>query len=210
MIELLSEPSNLPFSVALAVMLALAAFQIVGLGDLLGTDGDADADLDADAALDAGLLSLLGIGRLPFLMWLMLLLGIFGVTGLLGQELVASLTGHPLTAWLMGPLAALCALPATGLVARPLGRVLPHDETSAINLASLVGREAQIVIGTAAQGSPARARVHDIHGQAHHVMLEPDNAGQHFVTGEKVLLVRREGDLFKAISRGDRYLPALD
>ncbi|GAM05925.1 OB-fold-containig protein [Novosphingobium sp. MBES04] len=40
-------------------------------------------------------------------------------------------------------------------------------------------------------------------------MLEPDNAGQTFVTGERVLIVRREGDLFKAIARGDHYLPRL-
>lgn len=208
MIDLLTRDGSLPFTVGLGVMLVLAVMQIVGLGDLLG--GDHDLAVDGDLSVDAGLLSIAGIGRLPFLMWLMLLLGLFGAIGLAGQELMVSLTGHPLTAWIMGPLAALTALPVTGAVARPLGRILPHDETTAIDVAQLVGREAEIVIGTARQGSPARGRVIDHHGQVHHLMVEPDNEGQTFVAGERVLLVRREGELFKAIARGDHYLPRLD
>ncbi|MFC0204083.1 YqiJ family protein [Novosphingobium soli] len=212
MIELLTRDGSLPFTAALGIMLVLAVMQVVGLGDLLGadTDLDVDAQVDADLSLDSGLLSIIGFGRLPFLMWLMLLLGAFGALGLAGQELLMALTGHPLTAWIMAPVAALVALPATGAVARPLGRILPHDETTAIDVAQLVGREAEIVIGTATPGSPARARVRDHHGQVHHVMVEPDNQGQRFVVGETLLLVRREGELFKGISRGEHYLPRLD
>lgn len=213
MIEVLTRPESLPFAVALALMLMLAVLQVVGAGDLIGGDADLDVDLGADvhghASLDAGLLSFMGVGRVPFLMWLMLLLIAFGLTGLLGQELLIALTGHPLTAWIMGPLVALCALPLTGAIARPLGRVIPRDETTAIDVSALVGREARIVIGTASPGNPARARVVDHHGHPHHVMVEPDNEGQRFVEGERVLLVRREGDLFKAIARGDHYLPRL-
>lgn len=208
MLDLLTAPGSLPFAAALGSMLVLAVLQIVGLGDLLG--GDVDADVDADVAVDAGLLSLIGLGRMPFLMWLMLLLGMFGLIGLSAQQLMVGLTGHPLTAWIMGPLAGLCALPVTGVIARPLGRILPHDETTAIDVSALVGREAEIVIGTATQGSPARARVVDHHGHPHHVMVEPDTPGQSLATGETILLVRREGDRFAAISRGDHYLPRLD
>ncbi|MEE4453297.1 YqiJ family protein [Novosphingobium resinovorum] len=207
---MLTRAESLPFSVALALMLMLALLQVVGAGDLIG--GDTDFDIDAHGghvSLDAGLLSFVGLGRVPFLMWLMLLLIVFGLTGLLGQELLIALTGHPLTAWIMGPLAALVSLPLTGAVARPLGRIMPRDETTAIDVMLLVGREAEIVIGTATQGSPARGRVVDHHGHPHHVMVEPDNEGQRFVQGEKVLLVRREGELFKAIARGDHYLPRL-
>lgn len=213
MIEMLTRAESLPFSVALALMLMLALLQVVGAGDLIGGDTDFDVDAHAGAgghaSLDAGLLSIIGIGRVPFLMWLMLLLIVFGLTGLLGQELLISLTGHPLTAWIMGPLAAVVSLPLTGAIARPLGRIMPRDETTAIDVTLLVGREAQIVIGTATQGSPARGRVVDHYGHPHHVMVEPDNEGQRFVQGEKVLLVRREGDLFRAIARGDHYLPRL-
>lgn len=212
MIELLSQPESLPFSVALGVVLLLAVMQLVGVSDLLGADVDADVDLDVDGdlALDAGLLSLLGIGRVPFMMWLMILLSIFGVVGLAGQHFLEALSGAPWSAWLTGPGAALVALPATGAVSRPLGRIIPKDETTAIDIAALVGREAEVVIGTATPGNPARGKVIDHFGQTHYVMLEPDNAGQRFVQSEKVLLVRRDGDLFKAIARGDLYLPRLD
>ena len=214
MIELLTEPTSLPFSVALGVVVLLAVLQLVGLGDLLGHDLDADVDVhvdvDHDLAVDAGLLSLIGVGRIPFMMWLMILLSVFGVIGLAGQHFLEALTGAPWSAWLVSAGAALVALPATGAVSRPLGRVLPKDETTAIDVAALVGREAEVVIGTASPGNPARAKVTDHFGQTHYVMLEPDNAGQRFVQGEKVLMVRREGELFKAIARGDHYLPRLD
>ncbi len=217
MLELITDPHNLPFAGALGVMLVLALVQLVGLGDMLGGDSDLDLDVHADLdahvdggpGLDSGLLSLVGMGRVPFMVWLIVLLSVFGVLGLVAQEALGALTGTAWSAWLVGPAAGLAALPATGAIARPLGRLLPRDETSAVDVGQLVGREGEIVIGTARPGSPARARVTDHFGQVHHVMLEPDNAGQSFVTGERVLIVRREGELFKAIARGDHYLPRL-
>lgn len=208
MIELVTAPESTPFAVALALMLMLAVLQLVGVGDLLG--GDADVDVDGDVAVDAGLLSLIGLGRVPFLMWLMLLLTVFAVIGLAGQEFLAALTGHPWSAWVVGPVAGVVSLPVAGAIARPLGRIIPHDETTAIDVTALVGRRAEIVIGTARQGNPARAKVTDHFGQVHHVMVEPDNPDQQFEQGETILLVRREGELFKAIARGDHYLPRLD
>jgi len=144
------------------------------------------------------------------MMWLMILLSAFGLIGLLGQQFLAALTGAPWSAWVAAPASAVVALPVTGAVSAALGRVMPRDETTAIDVSALVGREAEIVIGTATPGNPARARAVDHFGQTHYVMLEPDNADQRFVTGEKVLLVRREGELFKAMARGDHYLPKLN
>lgn len=214
--EFWTAPENWPFAVALAVMLLLAIVQFIGLGDMLGGDGDADldADLDADAGgeagLDGGLLALLGIGRMPLLMWLMIALTVFGLVGYSGQQLMVALTGGMLSAWLAAPLAAVAALPLTGLIARPIAAIMPRDETTAVSLDSLVGRFATISVGTASTGSPARATVKDVHGLSHNIMVEPDNDGQVLRTGESILLVRREKGVFRAISRGDTYLPRLD
>jgi hypothetical protein len=206
MIEQLGNAENVPFVAALGVMLALAVLQVVGLGDMLGGDADVDADMD----VDSGLLSLIGLGKLPFLMWLMLLLAIFGLVGLAGQQFIEAMIGHPLD-WLLASVGSgVVSLPLTGVLARPLAAILPQDETTAIDITALVGREGEIVIGTARPGSPARTRVTDFHGQDHYLMVEPDNAGEQFAQGDRVLLVRREGDLFKAISRGDAKLPRLD
>lgn len=198
---------NLPFAVAIMVMLLLALLQIVGVGELI--DSDADSDMTGDGAVDSGLLSVLGLGRLPLLIWLMVFLLVFGLIGVSGQQLMVALTGDTVNAWLAAPLAAIAALPITGAIARPLAKILPKDESTAVSPDELVGRFAEVQIGTATEGSPARARVLDRFGLAHNIMVEPDNAGQSFRAGHQVLLVRRERNVFKAVARGDQYLPRL-
>ncbi len=197
---------NTPFSAAIVLMLLIGALQAAGLGDL---DTDSDfSEAGGDAASD-GLLALLGIGRLPLLLWLALFLMIFGVLGYAGQQFWQSLTGSLASAWLAGPVALVASLPITGGAARWLARVMPQDETTAVAVDSLAGRFATIQTGTARPGSPARARVTDVHGHPHFVMVEPDNADQVLHESEEILLVRREGETFKAISRGGHFLPEL-
>ena len=184
--------------------------QFSGLTDF-APDLDSDMDGDVDAAGFAnGLLSFLGLGRLPLMIWLALFLLLFMLIGFVGQQIIQGATGALLVPWLSGPLAALAGIPATAIVARPLGRIMPKDETTAVSIDSLVGRFAVLGAGTAKPGSPARAKVLDVHGHPHFVMVEPDNDGQQFNAGEKLLLVRRDGDLFKAISQGGQHLPRLE
>lgn len=199
---------NLPFSAALMLMLMLMLIQLLGLSDLIHHEFDMDGDAGVGAA--DGLLSIIGLGRLPFLIWLVLFLALFGVIGHSGQQLMAVLTGGRLSPWIATPLVALATLPLTGLLARPLARILPHDETTPIPIASLQGLPATITVGRAMRGSPARARVIDFHGQQHHVMVEPDNDGQSFAEGETVRLVRLEGQAWRAIGDGAALLPRLD
>ena len=81
---------------------------------------------------------------------------------------------------------------------RPLGAILPKDKTTAVNVDTLLGREAVITDGTARSGSPARAKVFDQHGQSHLVMVEPEDAAQAFAAGQQVVLLRKEGAQFFA------------
>ncbi|WP_109356160.1 OB-fold-containig protein [Sphingorhabdus sp. EL138] len=205
MIEFWLADENIFFSAAILLMFAIGILQLVGLSDFgpdFGTDMDPDADI-AEAGVDGageGLLSLLGFGRLPFLMLLVLFLALFGIIGLAGQEFYSSLFGWLLTPWLAVPAATAVSLPLTGLLARPLSRIIPSDETTAIDIDMLVGRRGKIEIGKAETGSPARAKVIDLHGQGHFVMVEPANEGEIFRQAEEVLLVRREEGTFKIIS----------
>jgi hypothetical protein len=203
LLEFLGLPQNIAFTAALVLMLLIGLVQLIGFG----VDLDTDADLDAD--LGGNLLSWLGVGRVPLLMLLVLFLGIFGSVGLLGEQAALDWTGRLLSGRIAVPAAGAVALPLTSLAARVLARILPQDHTTAISLEDLVGRFARIVIGRATPGAPARARVEDRHGQPHYVMVEPDNPGQSFEEGEQVLLVRRQHDVFRAISRGDHKLPQL-
>lgn len=200
MIEFWLADENIFFSAAILLMFAIGILQLVGLSDFgpdFGTDMDPEVDIDGAGE---GLLSLFGFGRLPFLILLVLFLALFGIIGLAGQEFYSSLFGWLLTPWLAVPAAAVVSLPITGLLARPLSRVIPSDETTAIDIDMLVGRRATITIGKAETGSPARAKVVDLHGHGHFVMVEPANDGEVFRQAEEVLLVRREKETFRIIS----------
>ena len=209
----LLEPHNLPFAIAMGLMVLLALVQLLGLGDWgVGADLDVDPDIgaDADASLQPGmvegLLTLLGMGRVPLTIWLALFLLMFAGIGLSVQELATSLTGAPLYSWLAALIAGAAAVPVTGVLARPLGAILPKDHTTAVSTASLIGRRATITDGVARTGSPARARVRDIHGQAHYVMVEPHEQSSELHSGDEVLLVRREKDQFYATALAERRL----
>ncbi len=206
----LLETYNLPFAVAIALLGFVAVLQILGAGDMFGGDADVSLDLDADVNVDGadaisgdgfmnGLLSLIGLGRVPFLVWLTLFLVAFAAIGASGQALAISLLGAPLHTGLAGVLAAGATLPVTGMLSRPIGKMLPKDETSAVGIDSLIRRDAEIQLGSATAGSPARSKVLDRHGQPHFVMVEPHDSNATLNEGETVLLVRREGGIFYAV-----------
>lgn len=200
MLDYLGASQNVLFSAAIVLMLLIGIVQAIGFAPV---DHGFDADVDSD------LLSWLGVGRVPFLVFLVLYLACFGLAGLIGQQLSHDWLGALQPLWIAAPAAALVALPATALAARTVGAIIPQDHTTAIPVDDLIGRAATIQVGRATPGSPARARVVDHFGQAHHLMVEPDNPGQAFEEGEVVLLVRREGETFRAITRGDHRLPTL-
>ena len=200
----LLEPHNLPFAVAFGALFVIGLLQVIGVGDALEGAGDFDIDVDSGNALSTGgvfdsVSSVLGIGRVPLLIWLSSLLFVFALTGTVGQALIDAATGAPLSAGIAAILAAGAALPLNGIVTRPLEKLLPKDETSAVDLRSLVRRDARIQVGTARVGSPARAKVEDVHGHPHFVMVEPHDTDAALSEGETVLLVRREGELFYAV-----------
>ena len=200
MFEIIAAPANLPFSVALLVMLLIGAVEALGLG---ASAVHLDLHVDGDAGGD--LLGWLGVGRVPLLMVLVVFLALFGLAGLAIQQFAG-----PLPLWIAVPGAVAAALPLTGLGARGLARIMPGDETTAIGLDELVGRRATITVGTARRGSPAQARVADVHGQPHYVMVEPYDDDQAIAQGETVRLDRREGNIFIAVARTDRLESSLE
>ncbi len=192
MVMLLQAPL-LPFTAALGMLLVLALLQLVGIGL------DADADLDGGNAGGLGhALDWLNAGQLPILVLAIVALASFAIAGVLIQS--AAQTAVGLLPWPVASVAALAtAVPATRWLSRPLARVLPLDETTAVAIDSLLGRRARIVLGTARSGSPARAQVEDRHGRRHFVMVEP--AGDGVLTADDLLLlVTRDGPHFLAIT----------
>ena len=206
----LLEPHNLPFAAAAILLVFIALAQVIGMGDLFDSG---DVDIDVEIELDApdgaealgsggffeGMFSLMGIGRVPFLIWLTVLLFVFAGIGVSIQQLAIGVLGSPLSTLLAAVAAGVVALPINGVLTRPLARLLPQDETTAVDVRSLVRRDAEIQTGTARRGSPARAKVVDSYGQPHFVMVEPHDPDAALIEGETVLLVRREGRTFFAV-----------
>src|SRR5690606_2665704 len=196
---------NMPFAAALVLMVLLGVVQVIGIGDLFGEAG-LDADADADGGAADGMVSFLGLGRVPMMTWLDSFLLQFAALGVSIQAFAQSLLVVLSDRWLAGVLAGIAAVPVNALVVRPIGAILPGDETTAVGLDSLVGRRATIVTGRAAAGYPARARAHDRHGQPHYVMVEPHEAGSEIHEGDEVLLVRRENETFYGVPLQERKL----
>ena len=203
MFEFIVAPENLPFAVALLVMLLIGAVEALGLGA-----SAVHLDADVDVHVDGGdLLGWLGIGQVPLLMLLVVFLALFGMAGIAIQQLAAQMQGSPLPAWLASGAAIVAALPLTSLCARGLARIMPGDETTAVSLDSLVGKRGTITIGTARRGSPAQMRVRDDYGQSHYVMVEPHDEAHPFAEGDTVLLARRDGNIFIGLGEADGITP---
>lgn len=190
-------PENLAFAVALALLGLLVVVQALGLSGLMaGADGDGG---EATADLGGGLASLLGLGRVPLLVWLSCFLACFALLGLTLQGFFSNLFGAPLALAPATGAALLAAVPANAALTRLIGLVWPHDETTAVAVEQLVGLRGRIAVGTASPGNPARAIVHDPHGQMHNIMVEPHEPGAALREGAEVLLVRHEAGLFYAV-----------
>ena len=207
-VQIIFAPENMPFMVALALLVLLALTQLLGFLHI-GDHGHFDhPHVDGHVGFGEGIISLLGIGRLPLFAWLTVFLAVFGLGGLTMQQVLDGVLGAMLPALPAGGIAFAGALPVTGILARPLAHIWPSDETTAIDIEALLAKRGRIEIGTSSRGNPARAAVRDAHGQMHLVMVEPHEDGTHFAQGDEVLLVRREGELFFAIACDPPFLTA--
>lgn len=212
MLDLLLADANIPFSIALALMLIIGLFEGVGavlgvgLGNLLDSlvpEFAVNTDFEvADAGSNSALSRLLGwlrVGKVPILMLLVIFLTAFGCVGLALNFAMNSMFGVMLSMVLSIPLAFLVALPFTRWGATGLEAIMPKNETSSISLETLIGREARVTVGQSSTEHAAEARVRDQHGQTHYVMVLAEEGHGPFGPGMPLLIVRREGNRFVVI-----------
>lgn len=215
MISFLLEPQNLPFSVALSVMVAIALME--GIGLVLGVgissliesmlpeinfDGDFEGLEMPELNNTTGMTKFLGwlrIGQVPILITLIIFLTIFGLTGLILQSVVESMSGNLLPAAIAAIPVFLITLPTLRIAHAMIAKIIPKDESYAVSEESFIGRIATITHGTATSKRGAQARLRDEHGRDHYIMVKPDVEGETFPVGTSVLLVTRTGSFFNAI-----------
>jgi hypothetical protein len=138
------EHAGLPLPLALGALLAIG--NALGLGDLdfdadvdLDADADLDADGDGDAEGDAGVLAVLGVGRVPLMVVLTTLFTSFGVVGLSLNRLLTCLLPQTLASLAALALSAFISVRLTGRVARLIARLLPSVESYASQPEALIG-----------------------------------------------------------------------
>lgn len=207
----------------LELILAMGGFGMMGaLDNLVPDDWDLDADLDVDAGVDmdadvgadmdadadvgggAGaflqmVLGFFGVGKVPLLVVIVAFLTSFGLAGYATQMVMHGISGYYLPALLASIPAFFGGSFATRYLAIGLGRLVPDIETEAVDSKTFIGRTAVLTLGEARAGKPAQGKLRDHNGQAHYLLIEPDQTDVIFREGDQVLLVSQQGSIFKAI-----------
>lgn len=181
-------------------------------------DIDADVDLgeldlaeleaggiDADASAGgAGPTNWLGLGQIPTMIWVAVLLMGFGLSGMGLQLALRDLFGVDAPAWLASIPAAAFGLWFARGFGGVFARLLPQTETEAMSERLLARRRGVITQGTAAKGRPAEVRVTDRFGNAHYLRAEPMRDGETLSQGAEVLVLRdRKSGAFVLIGMSD-------
>jgi hypothetical protein len=231
MIEFILQSQNLPFMVSLTIMIMIACLEGVttmigfGLSSMIETfipdfDIDIDADMDADVDLDHPDITATGIltktfgwfriGQVPFLIILIAFLTIFGLGGLILQSFCIKLTGHLLPGLIATAIMLPLSLPLVRFITGVIARIMPKDETEAVDEKSFIGRVAVITLGKATKNNPAQAKLKDKFATTHYLMVEPDIDDEEFSQGDQVLIVKQTSSGFKAIHNSVSALQETD
>lgn len=190
---------NIPFTIAIIVAMCIGILELINL--LVGGITDAFDTLipEKDFSIDIGdgfsFTDYLCIGRIPFLMWLVIMLTSFGIIGIFFQSIFHT------SLFIAAPISFVLAVFPTRHASLFLQKILPQDETTAITSDTLVGRTATIVIGTASVNNPAQAKVKDEYNHTHYVMVVPEDINDKYAAGTDVILYSYNGVLFTAITK---------
>lgn len=204
---------------ALEVLSSVLGFTVLGLGSE-APDLDVDADFDLSGEIDinvpdwelgmpdvdtpdletpvtanpSGILGWLGVLDVPFLIWLVSFLTMFGLAGLIVQSVSNSLFGAAMPASIACILALLPAFGVTRVIANWVALIMPKTETTALRTRRLGGHRGTITQGTARRGKPAEAKIKDHHGNIHYLRVEPLEDDAEFEQGTDVIVIRKRGD----------------
>lgn len=208
MTEFLLADFNIYYGIALCFVLALALFE--GLGLIIGfslmnaldqlTPVDIDVDIDVSTG---GLTSLLGwlcLNRMPLLIWLVISFSGFGLSGYSFNYITAVSLSFIFPTYVTVISASIFAIYFTKLMAKPLAKILPKNESSAQSNNTFVGLVGKITIGKASFNNPAEAVIHDSYNQKHYLMVAPESEQETFIAGSEVVLLEKLENYWLAVS----------
>src|SRR5262245_2154611 len=164
--DLLLAPETRPFAIAALILVGLVGIELISvlvgasLSHWLHHAADHGADHSADhdnEGLLSGALDWINAGRVPLMILIMVVLGAFAALGFV-VEAVARAIWSPLPALPASVLALVAAVPVVRVATRMVARIVPRDETYAVDPSDLVGRTAEVTMGPLDQGLPGRVK----------------------------------------------------
>jgi hypothetical protein len=210
LLEHVMAPEVRPFAIAAAMIVIVGSVEVVSmlvgasLSEILGVAVDFSHPSDS-GVINA--ISWINLGGVPLLIFILLLLGAFSISGFLIQD-IARMVAGPLPASIASAGAVVVSIPLVRISSGLIAKLIPKDESYAVGLGDLVGRVGEVVIGPLDQGPPGRVSVADVHGNRHFVwaVAAPDSAP--LAQGTLVLLVDRVGTRFVAVQASDELKPS--
>lgn len=208
-LEHLLAPDVRPFAIAAVMIVFVGGIEVISMligfsiSESIGSAFNFHGDFNAHG--DHGLLnaiSWVNAGGVPLLIFVLLVLGMFSIAGFLIQDIARAISA-PLPTIIAAPAALVVALPVVRASSRLVARIIPRDESYAVDLGDLVGRVGEVVIGPLDQGLPGRVRVKDIHGNVHFVAASAAPSSLPLPQGASVLLVDRDDTRFVAVAVPD-------
>lgn len=196
---LFTVPETMPFGVAMLVMIGIGVIEGIGIFVAASPSELIEHHFHFDHPVVDGPLGWLHVGKVPFLVLLILFLLGFAVSGYAIQLFCHGLFGLYLPSPFAVVPAVFIGLSNVHLLGGLMARILPQDETSAVSEQTLIGRAGVVLTGTARRGMAAEVKVRDQHGNAHFLMLEPDVEGEEFEQGSVVLVVSKQGAIYRGI-----------
>jgi len=196
--ELFLAPECLPFAVSAIILVGLTVLEMLSLLVGFSLGEVLNKAWPEDHGGISGLLSWLNYGGVPVLVLIMLFLGMFAINGFVLQA-VAHAFWAPLPAIVAAIPAFLVAIPEVRLSSGLVARIVPRDETYAVDLSDFVGRIAEVTVGPLDQGLPGRVRTKDRHGNWHVFRAKAAPNETPIAIGAQVLIVDRASDIFIAI-----------
>lgn len=206
--DLLLAPEAQPFAIAGLIVLGLTVVELAGM--LIGYPMSQWFDHAADSHGDGhgstfGALDWLNAGRVPILILILLALGSFSLIGF-ALTAVARGIAVPFPAAIFSVLALAATLPTVRTTSRWVSRIIPRDETYAVDESEFVGRTAIVTMGPLDAGLPGRVKLQDAHGNWHFPRARAAKGHGPMSVGANVLLVDRDGSTFLAIPAPDDLL----
>jgi len=188
----------LPFAISAAMLATLTAIEMLCLliGFSLGEAIDQASGFEDHGA--PGLFNWLNAGGVPILVLLLISLGMFAISGFVIQGIAQAV-------WQLIPavpasLAAFAiSMPAVRISSGFVARIVPRDETYAVELSDFIGRIGEVTVGPLDHGLPGRVKVKDQHGNWHVLRARAAKDQEPIAIGAHALIVDRLAEIFIAI-----------